>query len=64
MDYSGHETLKKECVMNQTERPGFKKKQWEKPQLLNLSVEADTKTWFGGAQTDWSNTTATNTLAS
>ena len=47
--------------MNQMDQHKGQKKQWEKPQLFNLSIEMNTKDNFGGVQTDWSNTTATNT---
>lgn len=49
--------------MNQNGQYKGQKKQWEKPQLFNLSVE-DTKTGFLGPSVDFTNTTATNTASS
>ena len=51
--------------MNLPDKSSCLKKQWEKPQLFNLGVEADTKTGFLGASADFTNTTtANNTLTS
>ncbi|MGD2087438.1 MAG: hypothetical protein PVH61_14735 [Candidatus Aminicenantes bacterium] len=51
--------------MNQIDQYKGRKKQWEKPQLFNLSVEADTKTGFLGPSADFTNTvTANNTVTS
>lgn len=48
--------------MNQKDQYKGRKKQWEKPLLVDLGVES-TKTGGGGTVTDFSNTT-TATLAS
>lgn len=51
--------------MNQKGRYKSQKKQWEKPRLFNLNVEADTKTGAFGPSVDFTNTTtATNTVSS
>ena len=50
--------------MNQNGQYKGQKKQWEKPQIFNLSVEADTKTGFLGPSVDFTNTSATNTVSS
>jgi hypothetical protein len=51
--------------MNQKNQNNGRKKQWEKPQLFNLSVEADTKTGFFGPSADFTNSTsANNTITS
>jgi hypothetical protein len=51
--------------MNRENSTFSEKKSWQKPRLVNLGVEADTKTGGGGPSVDWSNTTtATNTLTS
>jgi len=50
--------------MDQKNHHKRQKKKWEKPILVDLDVAAYTKSGFGGAQTDWSNTSATNTDAS
>jgi hypothetical protein len=54
-----------EVKMTRIEKTDLPQKQWEKPVLVNLSVEADTKTGFLGASADFTNTTtANNTIPS
>ena len=50
--------------MNQMDQYKGQKKQWEKPQLFNLSIDAYTKTGFLGPSVDFTSTSATNTASS
>ncbi len=50
--------------MNQTVQLNSQKKKWETPVLINLSVDADTKTGSFGASSDFSNTTTANNTVS